>query len=702
MRAEENGAAPAASSPSPMVRKFYRTDVQGLRPIGIALVVIFHIWIGKVSGGVDAFFVISAYFMTTSLLSTLEKTGRVNPLQFWGRIALRLLPVAMLVIVATIIAGAFLLPRPLWNGFALNGLASTLQVENLQLIRDSTDYLSRDQPASPFQQFWALSTQIQFFAFLPMVVWFVGLVSRRVSGRAYDRRIHLLVFGALFAASFGFALYILALNPGPHYFNPATRLWEFMVGSISAVLVSTVTLSSRTAAIAAWAGVLLLLSCGIVVPSTAPFPGLAALVPVIGVGLLIVSGARGEPAGAGKLLSHPFLQKASEIAFTVYLWHWPILVFAQEVFGTAQLNLPQGLLVIALAVVVAILTKRFVEDPSRYILETPFFARRPAWVRLALPFVFTAILAVPPLLMLAAWNRHFTGETQAYARTLDTLTPAKPLAVIDRRLPADIERQLVAIPSMRVKLYTNGCNQRPKQSRIVVCDFGDTRPGRPRVLLIGGSHSTQWFPAFEKIAIRNHLHLMTITKSACSLSGQYSGKDVVSSSIPACRRWADDAVKEVLRLKPDYVVTTATRPKAEGRAADDFVPGDFVPDDYTSRWDRFMAKGIPVIAIRDNPRPGISAPSCVARHLDDPAQCDLKRADHLSDPSPLLAYPTPPKLRFIDLSNYLCDGTTCPAIANGLLVYHDNSHISEAYTISLIPALERDLLQAMSSLRTRN
>jgi len=148
----------------------YREDIQGIRAVGAILIMIYHIWLNKVSGGVDVFFVISGFLMTGILVKQYNEKGRILPVLFWAKIIKRLAPSAYLVLLATLIGSYFFYPVPLWPSLLSEVIASALHVENIQLIRKSVDYLAREVPPSPVQQFWALSIQIQFYIFLPFVI----------------------------------------------------------------------------------------------------------------------------------------------------------------------------------------------------------------------------------------------------------------------------------------------------------------------------------------------------------------------------------------------------------------------------------------------------------------------------------------------------------------------------------------------------
>lgn len=664
-----------------------RKDIEGLRAIGMALVVICHIWVGKVSGGVDVFFVISAYLMTGSLLKQLEKTGTVDLLGFWGRILVRICPTAFLILFLTLMAGLYFQPISLWRAFATHGWMALLQLENLQLLRESTDYLARGQPASPFQQYWALSTQMQFYGFLPIWLLLVSQIARTTRNRGDDRRILTIACALIGLASFVFALWILALNPAPHYFNPAARLWEFMAGALCACVAPMVTLRARAASVARTVGLLLILACVWVVPANAAYPGIAALVPVSGAMLILLSGRQAvDRSLARRVLEAPLLQRLASLSFAFYLAHWPILIFYQEAAGTTRLNLIQGCLVIALALLLAALVHRLIERPTKGLMSHGGGYSRGDWRRRSAPFAAGAMLAVPSAAFLLSWQQYYGGIARDYAQSYTVRPIAGPIQTMDTVLPRDIDRQLIAAKGMLPRLYTNGCDTGPHSAKVQLCTTGNLDSNAFTILLIGGSHSTQWFPALEQIAKDRNWRLLSITKSACPIDGVYIGPRTAGRQVKACREWARHAVAKAIALKPDLVVTTATRP-GPGNV------GEVIPEGYVDAWRRITANNIDILAIRDNPRTETySVPECVDRNRANFRACDMRRDRHISSPSRLLPVRDMPHLALWDIADLLCGIATCPVMHDGLLVYNDNSHLSVPFVMALRTSLEREIL----------
>ncbi len=307
----------------PLVR-VHRPELQGLRAVAVALVVVYHVWFGRVSGGVDVFFVISGFLLTGQLA---RAAGR-GPLELgrrWSRTLVRLLPCAVVVLVATVVAGTLLLPEGRWPQTLREVVAAALFLENWRLAADAVDYAARSTMSSPVQHFWSLSIQGQFFLVWPLLVALVALAAR---GDAARVRAHLTVATlGVFAASLTFSVVLTATNQPLAYFHSLTRLWEFALGGLLALTIDTVRLARRTRVHLGWIGLVGLLACGAVLRVGAVFPGIAALWPTGCAVLVLLAGDTGARCGADRLLTSRPLRYVGDLSYPLYLWHWPVLVF---------------------------------------------------------------------------------------------------------------------------------------------------------------------------------------------------------------------------------------------------------------------------------------------------------------------------------------------------------------------------------------
>jgi len=615
---------------------FYRRDLQGIRAASAFLIMIYHIWLGKVSGGVDVFFVVSGFLMGSQLLRTAAKTSTIDPLTFWSRLVLRIFPSAYFVLFSTIVLTVAFIPPPIWKFGVLELIASSAFVENWELVRTATDYLARENPPSQFQQFWALSVQIQFYLVLPLLMF----VATRLA--EWTKRLSSAVgaIASLAGISLLWSLYATGRNPSGAYFSTFTRAWELLTGVLAAFVYPTIAslrLNVQVAQAAYALAFASLLVLGALVPVSIHFPGWIAAVPVLLILLIILCGSVEGGGGAlGKLLSTERFVSLGELSFTIYLWHWPILIAFHHILGTTELTLIEGLTVMALALAASFFTNRFVERPllakreqanSRALLVVTTFA--------AAVFVF-GVATQRTLAMVARWQG----------------PPAKSLTpTADTQAQVSIPFATFVTSNYDRPYAINHCLEGP------ICKFGATDAKRT-VALVGESHAAQWQPALEWIANKRGFRLVTV------LTNQHT-------------------LEEILKIAPEVVVTTSTSTPIYGTKGG----AEKVPDAHVELWSELSKHGIKILAIRDNPRFNFYQNACVWNHRKDAQVCGLKRNKIFSDGRPAKSLEGKiPGLRTVDLTDLFCGPEICPAVHDDQLIYYDRHHFTASYMKHIAPA----------------
>src|SRR6185503_14529951 len=331
----------------------FRPDLEGLRGIAVALVVMFHAHLlGAVGGfiGVDAFYVLSGFLITGLLLRELATKGRLDLVAFYGRRARRILPAATVAIVVILVAAAFIVAPLDLPSVAADATASGLFVGNVLFAFRATDYFASSTP-SPFLHYWSLGVEEQFY-----LVWPVLLL---LAFRA--RRLGLVVL-AVCVLSFSLSIVLTSVQAPWAFYGLPTRAWQLALGALLALHGPALArLPSAPIAIGGWLGIVLLGVAAAVLDPTTSYPGFAALVPTVSVALVILAG--GRPGGPGRLLAVAPLRLLGRISFSLYLYHWPVLVLASVVLGELSPELRWSL--VGLSAVVAAASWKLVEEPFR-------------------------------------------------------------------------------------------------------------------------------------------------------------------------------------------------------------------------------------------------------------------------------------------------------------------------------------------------
>ena len=376
-------------------RSGFRPDIEGLRAVAVLAVVLFHADVPGVGGGfvgVDVFFVISGFLITGLLWREVSTTGTVGLRRFYGARARRLLPASATVGVVTMIGAAVLLPPLQARSVIGDGIASALYVSNYWFIQQGVDYFAASTPPSPFQHYWSLGVEEQFYLVWPALIigtaWLIRRARRRTRAHApSSQRPYLVVLALVAAVSFALSLAVTYVMPAVAFFSLPTRAWQLAVGGLVALTAGQWRrLPPRAAAITGWAGLALILLACTRLSATTLYPGTAALLPVLGAALVIGAGCAAPSQGCGRVLALSPMRAIGRVSYSWYLWHWPVLLLAPALLGH-PLGLAGRLAAALVSGGLAVLTLRFIENPLRFAAPV----RRSALRSLALGGAATAV-----------------------------------------------------------------------------------------------------------------------------------------------------------------------------------------------------------------------------------------------------------------------------------------------------------------------
>ncbi|MFC4313278.1 acyltransferase family protein [Steroidobacter flavus] len=647
------------------LEKQFRSDIEGLRAVAVLSVVIFHFGVGALSGGfvgVDVFFVISGYLISGLLLQELERSGSIDLWRFYGRRARRLLPVALLVMSMTLLVGLFVL-APAEQLFAAKGaLASSLYASNFYFMTLLADYFAPESALNPFLHTWSLSVEEQFYLAWPtllLVLWRCRPTVRAVAS----------AMSTLTVLSFFLCLWLSYRKQDWAFYASPTRAWEFGVGALAVLRpVTDWARRSRAAVPLGWAGVAVLCATFLMVTEDMRFPGWIAVVPVLATAAILISGASGRSGGPAGLLELPLFQWLGQHSYSIYLWHWPIVVYA-SILG---INDPMTKIISCSVLTLICATAGF------RLLESP--VRASAWLAAQPLRSVTLGLSLTVLGSLIAM-----GLSQA-ARTYST----HPLQA---ELIHAIKQQPTASGSGR------NCLIGFVDVEPVKCFFGAGAAART-IVLFGDSHADQWSTPLAQLATEQGWQLVTLLKASCPVADIADYNVRLRRHWPECTKWRKQALAEIRRLQPDLVVVSQFSSgyirgpwTARGQHA---VTYEEWANGLNSSLSHLRAANIPVLLLRDSPTPGKNIGNCIARArwqgLPE-ENCDTSRPNALDAKiSPLeSAIAGSMGMRFADLSAEFCDNAVCPGARSGLLVYRDENHITTAFAARLMPAL-RELL----------
>jgi peptidoglycan/LPS O-acetylase OafA/YrhL len=705
----DRGPAPRAAKPSKAARTsvFYRHDLDGLRGIAIALVAVFHVWFGRVSGGVDVFLALSGFFFGGRLLRTALTPGAsLWPVPEVTRLIRRLLPALVVVLAASAVLTILIQPETRWETFADQSLASLGYFQNWELANTASDYLRAGEAVSPLQHIWSMSVQGQFYmAFLALIFLF-ALLFRRVFAK-HMRAAFVILLGSLTIASFVYAIFAHNADQATAYYNSFARAWELLLGALIGALVPHVRWPMWLRTTVAVVSLAAILACGALIDGVKEFPGPWALVPVGATVLFILSAANrlADPQSGGRLpapnrllATAPFVSLGA-MAYSLYLWHWPLLIFWLSYTGHSRANFIEGAGVLAVSGVLAWLTTKYIEDPLRYkaahhvhVAGLRIRWRRPTMVLGSV----VALLGVALTATSFTWREHVTVE-RSNGKELSGLSsrdyPGARALLNKAKVPKLPMRPTVLEAKKDLPETTDdGCISDFDNASVINCTYGDKSATRT-IALAGGSHAEHWVTALDLLGRMHHFKVVTYLKMGCPLTTEEMPLVMGDNRpYPRCREWNKRVMPKLIADQPDFLFTTATRPWNIKR-------GDVMPGTYIGIWRTLSDNNIPILAMRDTPwlvrngEPYFPA-DCLADG-GDAISCGIKRSDVLSPYNPTLDFVAQfPLLKPLDMSDAVCRKDICRAVEGNILLYHDSHHISTTYMRTMTNELGRQIAAA--------
>jgi peptidoglycan/LPS O-acetylase OafA/YrhL len=695
----------------------FRPDIEGLRAVAVVAVVLFHADAPGVGGGyvgVDVFFVISGFLITGLLWREANTTGSVGLRRFYGARARRLLPASAAVGVITMIGTALLL-SPLQVRTAVgDGIASALYVGNYRFVLRGVDYFANHVPPSPFQHYWSLGVEEQFYLVWPALIlataWLIRRIRRRTRAEATaSQRPYVVVLALVAAVSFVLSFGASYVAPAAAFYSLPTRAWQLALGGLVALTVGRWRrLSPLPAAITGWAGLVMILWACTRLSATTLYPGLAALLPTVGAALVIGAGCAAASQGCGRVLAVSPMRAIGRISYSWYLWHWPVLVLAPALLGH-PLGLAARVAAAVLSGGLAVLTLRFVENPLRFAAAL----RRSPGRSLALGGVATAIAVCVGLALLVVVPTPVGRGAPAVAPTFSaTPVPAgSDLAAYDaavqhafaqvqaavaasadvKTVPSNLDPPLAVAVVEKKALEFDGCMRTPFQGGQPECAMGDTA-SPTTVAVVGDSHAAMWTPAFQQLAAQRHWRLELLSKGACPLMELPIANPLrrLVEDFEHCEQWRAQITARLRAEHPRLVVLSLWR----GYGADESLTGfkAYDPawiDGMTRLVQQLRGIGAKVLVLGPIPDPHFVVPICLSGYLDDVAACTPSRSTAVNHTGIAAesAATTSGGGQYADTTELFCTADRCPVIVGNTLVYLDENHLTLEYSRRLAPVI---------------
>jgi len=673
-------------------RKGYRPDLEGLRAVAVLLVVFYHAGISFLPGGyvgVDVFYVLSGFFITGLLVKEAEASGKISFKEFYARRGRRLIPAATLVIVVTAVVSWFAYAPLRLTSFGWDAVTSSLNVANFRYAFQATDYLTQGNDASPFLHFWSLSVEEQFYWVWPLLI----MLAAGVWGR--KRQIQpgrlLAVLLVVTVVSFIACVWLTQTNQPWAFFMLPTRAWELAIGGIVAIVIAKASsIPAGVRDVLGFAGIAAIAFSALRYTETTPFPGYAAALPVLGTAAVILA-VRHPLAGVSAALAVRPMQAIGRWSYSIYLWHWPMLIIPAAILG-AELSLGMRLGLAVASIAAGALTYKLVEDPIR---RNAFLSAK-AWRSLVLSAVLViAGAAAGAGLILGAravLNTNGGSDTPvpapspAPSASSERETALEAAATPPAPVPGNLTPPLLDPKGDLPVVYADRCHGEFSDTEFNDCVYGD-RQGKQAIFLVGDSHAAQWFDPMDAIAQENNLRLVSLTKSACPF---------ITTTLPSpinpggdyteCNIWNDAVATRIAEETPALVVVAGQRDILRDRY-----------DGLTEMLQRITSNGQKVLVLGDVARQDVDVPVCLSENLDNALACAVpteKGLDPVSTEA-MRAAALAAGATFEPTAPWLCAEQLCPVVVGNILMYRDASHLTPPAALWLRPTLEPVVLNQL-------
>ncbi|MEU1972514.1 acyltransferase family protein [Microbacterium sp. NPDC019599] len=692
MTATRDGVVSTATSGARATRKpghavLVRADIQALRAFAVMAVVLFHFWPGAVPGGyigVDVFFVISGFLISAQLVRRRE-SGGVKLGEFWAARARRLLPASLLVLAVSIVLTLVWAPATLQSQYLRSIIGSALYVENWVLAVDAVDYLAAENAPPIAQHYWSLSVEEQFYIFWPLLI---ILATIGTAAAAVRRRRLVWAVAAVTVLGFGASVFLTATNAPFGYFATQSRVWEFGLGALVALVPFTAKRGPGLR-MAIWlAGWAAMAATAMIYGPATPFPGVAALLPVLGAAAVIASGPDIPVKWIGALVAWRPVQWLGDQSYGIYLWHWPLIVIAPFMLGHVA-SFPERVALLVITIAAAALAKRFIEDPIRFSARTRNVRPRVIGLVTAAAMALVVAAAAAPIALAA--QKGEARQDQVEGQLTDPAACRGAAVLLEEGCAAAREATVDAadvVPTL-ANLYedTGGafaCYDQELTGDPSVCRIGSEDPDAVRIALTGDSHAAMLIPGLREEAESRGWAIDTIVGRGCVWQA------VESPESECADRWA--AVEEIL-LSGDYDAVVVT---AWNREDFDAAAQDEVAARMTRAWETAKAQGITVIGVADNPPVPQASADCLAASASftlETCAFDADEAHAANDPIRQAGEATGSPVA--DLWDAYCADDVCPMVMGGVVVYRDLHHITGTFSKSLAPYLADEISAAL-------
>lgn len=653
----------------------YQNELQGLRAIAVIAVILAHAKIGLFSGGfigVDIFFVLSGYLISKILILENQCDGTVNLLNFYSRRIKRLLPSLTLMIVMTTLLSSYLLPKADFLVLTSSWLSALTWTSNFYFALENVDYFATSVSKDIFLHTWSLAVEEQFYLLWPLL--FISGTLRIATNSktsTVGRPSFFKVILILALLSFLAMLYLIKTNPHHAYYLMPSRIWQFCFGAFVAIIHirsdNPQVLSTTNANLASTAGIIGLTTLGggiVGLNANLTYPGFWALIPSVGTALIIWSCNQNKTGLVAHILSHPVLVWIGDRSYSLYLWHWPILVLGFILYPEPNLN--HLLLFVLCFVLISMLNYRLVEIP---FWKGKFSRKSP------LKTILIALLATAIAVSLTLKERS---------------NISKKISMANNEMALTINRARSDLPA----IYSLGCDTWYSDAEVMPCITNDGNEKSKTIVFLGDSAGGQWIPAILSIYKSPEWRVVILTKSACAIVDEDYYYERIGKEYKVCRQWRDAAIESIEKYNPNTIIVGSSSNYSFSKTQ--WLEGSQrIFNDLSIISEK-------VIVLAPTPILSFNAPNCLLDHQTELSEvihgtssykqfCSEENKSNSKLVGQYLthAMATHPNVKLLNLNDLVCPNNICSSFNKSAeFVYRDSQHLTASFVVSQSEIIE--------------
>ena len=691
-------------------RQKFRLDIQGIRAIAVLLVVANHIAPGAAPGGyvgVDVFFVVSGYLITMLLVREGESGGRVSLSRFYARRARRILPAATVVTIVTVCGSLLVLPLIRAQTVLEDAVWATFFASNIRMATVGTDYFAQGEPPSPLRHYWSLAVEEQFYLVWPLLVLLCLVWIARRGGRPGPslRRTAGFLIAGIVVVSLVWSAWATYASPVTAYFSTFARAWELGIGAACALLPRGLRLPGAVRQLLAYGGLGAIGLSVLALSEATPYPGTAALLPVLGTAALIVAGLGEQQTNlVGRGLAVTPLVRVGDWSYSIYLWHWPLIVLLRSYLGPERFSsIPVRLTVLVMIFVLSWATYRWVETPfrtgrawrptGRALLIYPVSVA----VSLAMVVVGTQVISYrlgewsdEPAISVADYRGKKLGHEPHVA-----LVRASVLAAKDgREVPSDLTPGLL---DLRGQTFSLGrCDYRTGTTKL--CPIGDEDADRS-IVVLGDSHARALAPAIEELGREHGYRVYVLVYSGCMATDLEQIDRHTGRRWDDCESFKDWARQRVTDLSPEVVVVSTHAGQVVDPATGDTLSGKdseqylaVLEDGWTRYLEDLDTDAGRVYVVGNTPKLPRETGVCLSFGNPDLGDCSFHPGRHsIRQAEVSFAAARSAGVGVVDALKWFCADNLCPAVVGSYITMRDSEHMTPDYSRWLAEPLATEL-----------